>query len=82
MASRGYYTIFKLEKIIIIGPGGSSQLGNFIEIGPNGVVEVNGTLTEVPRPVSWNDNYNLLIIDNPVGTGFSIADVNFKIIFS
>jgi len=57
------------------GPGGSSQLGNFIEMGPNQVVQAeNGTYYETPRNLSWNDYYNLLIVDNPVGTGFSIAD--------
>jgi len=58
------------------GPGGSSQIGNFIEMGPN-ELEFNtssNSYYETPRAVSWNDYYNIMIVDNPVGTGLSIAD--------
>lgn len=56
------------------GPGGSSQLGNFVEFGPNEVIQNSSGIFEVPRNLSWNDYYNLLIVDNPIGTGFSVAD--------
>lgn len=59
------------------GPGGSSLIGNFYEmgawqLGPDG----NGEIHEIPRENSWNDYFNLLIVDNPRGTGYSIADKN------
>jgi hypothetical protein len=40
------------------GPGSSSQLGNFLELGPYTLV--NGT--EAVRNGSWNENYNILVI--------------------
>jgi len=50
------------------GPGASSLYGFFVEnIGP---LNINGT-TLVSNKFSWTDKYNLLIIDNPVGAGFS-----------
>ncbi|CAF3984643.1 unnamed protein product [Rotaria sp. Silwood1] len=52
------------------GPGAPSLFGLFNEHGP---IQVNddGTLTE--RPITWNSLYNLLYIDNPVGTGYSFT---------
>ncbi|CAF3370797.1 unnamed protein product [Rotaria sp. Silwood2] len=52
------------------GPGASSLFGLFNEHGP---IQVNndGSLTE--RPITWNSLYNLLYIDNPVGTGYSFT---------
>lgn len=60
------------------GPGGSSLMGNFVEQGPYGVTldPQTGKYTETPREQSWNDYYNMLYIDNPRGTGYSIADKN------
>ncbi|KAF5313213.1 hypothetical protein D9619_003668 [Psilocybe cf. subviscida] len=51
------------------GPG-SSALGLFMELGPCRTTE-NGT---VFHPESWNNNANLLIVDQPIGVGFSYAD--------
>jgi carboxypeptidase C (cathepsin A) len=42
-----------------------------LENGPYKVTE-NGTKTE-PNPNSWNQNANLLYIDQPAGTGFSFT---------
>ena len=52
------------------GPGATSLFGLFNEHGP---IQVNddGTLSE--RTISWNGNYSLLYIDNPVGTGYSFT---------
>jgi len=50
------------------GPGGSSMFGLFAEMGPFGLSE---DLKLVPRPESWNTDYGMLFIDNPVGAGFS-----------
>jgi len=50
------------------GPGASSLTGFFVEnIGP---FNINGS-EMVANKYSWTNKYNLLIIDNPVGTGFS-----------
>lgn len=52
------------------GPGGSSMFGLFNENGPF-IVSANGTLSL--REYSWNREFALLYIDNPVGTGFSFT---------
>jgi len=50
------------------GPGASSLMGFFVEnIGPVNLVDNKLVRNEH----AWIDKYNLLIIDNPVGTGFS-----------
>ncbi|XP_016841474.1 retinoid-inducible serine carboxypeptidase [Nasonia vitripennis] len=50
------------------GPGGSSTgIGNFREIGP-----LDANLN--PRNHTWTKDYNVLFIDNPVGTGFSYVE--------
>ncbi|KYQ52053.1 Retinoid-inducible serine carboxypeptidase, partial [Trachymyrmex zeteki] len=68
-----YYTTAKInsyyDKPLLIwlqgGPGGSStSYGNFEELGP---FDVNLN----PRNYTWVKNYNVLFIDNPVGTGYS-----------
>ncbi|CAI0377243.1 unnamed protein product [Linum tenue] len=61
------------------GPGCSSMLGNFFELGPYLVSECNPdskNQTRVvlkPNPGSWNRIFDLLFFDNPIGSGFSIA---------
>ncbi|KAK6161000.1 hypothetical protein DH2020_004381 [Rehmannia glutinosa] len=52
------------------GPGCSSQLANFFELGP---FLLNQDLSLKPNPGSWNKIFSLLFLDNPIGTGFSIA---------
>merc|ERR1719461_576548 len=50
------------------GPGASSMTGFLIEnIGP---YTLDGETLTINK-YAWTDKYNLLIIDNPVGTGFS-----------
>ncbi|KAL3655194.1 hypothetical protein CASFOL_000980 [Castilleja foliolosa] len=53
------------------GPGCSSMLANFYELGPWLVNPDNLTLE--PNPGSWNNIFGLLFLDNPIGSGFSIA---------
>ncbi|KAL4462597.1 hypothetical protein ABPG74_000427 [Tetrahymena malaccensis] len=53
------------------GPGCSSELGLFLENGP---FTVNDNQTLSSNPYSWNEQANLVFIDQPVGTGFSNAD--------
>ncbi|GJZ70457.1 serine carboxypeptidase-like protein 50 [Tanacetum coccineum] len=52
------------------GPGCSSMTGNFYELGP---YRVTKSLSLEPNPGSWNRLFGLLFVDNPIGTGFSIA---------
>ncbi|KAF8190071.1 serine carboxypeptidase [Pholiota molesta] len=53
------------------GPGCSSSLGLFMELGPCRVPGSNGT---VFHPESWNTNANIFFVDQPIGVGFSYAD--------
>jgi len=50
------------------GPGGSSLFGMFVEMGP---FNVDADFNLIANPYTWNDKYNMLFIDNPVGAGFS-----------
>ncbi|KAF5192056.1 Carboxypeptidase [Thalictrum thalictroides] len=64
------------------GPGCSSMIGNFYELGP---WRVTSSYDEhhipilKPNPGSWNNLFGLLFIDNPIGTGFSIASTTQEI---
>jgi len=55
------------------GPGASSLFGMFTEIGP---FTINADMEVVPLnpEYSWNRNYSLLFLDNPVGAGYSFTD--------
>ena len=53
------------------GPGGSSSMGLFMELGPCRISNANGTTF---HPESWNSNANIFFIDQPVGVGFSYAE--------
>lgn len=58
------------------GPGCSSMLANFLELGPwrvNFNRLPHEPLALQPNPGSWNRLFGLLFLDNPVGTGFSVA---------
>ncbi|EGN93789.1 hypothetical protein SERLA73DRAFT_171708 [Serpula lacrymans var. lacrymans S7.3] len=53
------------------GPGCSSSLGLFMELGPCRALTANGTTF---HPESWNSNANIFFVDQPIGVGFSYAD--------
>ncbi|KAJ7694640.1 serine carboxypeptidase [Mycena rosella] len=54
------------------GPGCSSGMGLFMELGPCRVANAdNGT---VFHQESWNSNANIFFIDQPIGVGFSYAE--------
>ncbi|KAL9364600.1 hypothetical protein Peur_042473 [Populus x canadensis] len=57
------------------GPGCSSMIGNFLELGPYRVVDSQDNEHPALQPNlgSWNRIFGLIFIDNPIGTGFSIA---------
>lgn len=52
------------------GPGSSSMLGMFAEMGP---YKINDDLTLRENPYSWHRVSNLLVIDQPAGTGLSFV---------
>lgn len=58
------------------GPGCSSELALFYENGPYLAPPAKNVTNLQLNPNSWNSFANLLYIDQPVGTGFSYADVN------
>ncbi|XP_035688950.1 probable serine carboxypeptidase CPVL [Branchiostoma floridae] len=53
------------------GPGTSSMLGLFSEMGP---FYVTKDAQLMMRKVTWVSQYSMLFIDNPVGTGFSFTE--------
>ncbi|GAB4828774.1 Serine carboxypeptidase-like 50 [Ancistrocladus abbreviatus] len=55
------------------GPGCSSMLGNFYELGPWRVHPSNESIELERNKGAWNRIFGLVFLDNPIGTGFSIA---------
>ncbi|CAD8122173.1 unnamed protein product [Paramecium sonneborni] len=53
------------------GPGSSSQLGNFMELGPL-LMQKNGSLTK--NKYAWNTEYNMIFVDQPIGTGLAYVE--------
>jgi len=54
------------------GPGSSSMVGLFQEVGPCQVVEISkGELGTIAREWGWDRSSNILFIDQPVQVGFS-----------
>ncbi|KAL9254946.1 Serine carboxypeptidase-like 50-like protein [Drosera capensis] len=80
-----FYTYYEAQRLIsslhktplVIwlqgGPGCSSMIGNFYELGPWRIVPCQGTVKLEQNPGSWNRLFGLLFLDNPIGSGFSIA---------
>lgn len=51
------------------GPGSTSMYGLFAEFGPFEVQPDGATI--LPRAVTWSTEFNIIFVDNPVGTGLS-----------
>ncbi|KAG8963023.1 hypothetical protein FRC03_003519 [Tulasnella sp. 419] len=58
------------------GPGASSSLGLFRQLGP---CSVNENLETEWNPYSWNSNSSIFFLDQPVGVGFSYADYGLPV---
>ncbi|PPQ84830.1 hypothetical protein CVT25_015124 [Psilocybe cyanescens] len=54
-----------------VGPGGSSAMGLFYELGP---CRISGANSTTFHPESWNSNANIFFVDQPVSVGFSYAE--------
>ncbi|KAF8495647.1 serine carboxypeptidase [Russula emetica] len=54
------------------GPGCSSSLGLFMELGPCRVTNATDDPTFFNK--SWNSNANVFFVDQPIGVGFSYAE--------
>jgi len=59
------------------GPGCSSALGLFMELGPCRISDANGTRY---HPESWNEKANVFFVDQPVGVGFSYAEYGESVV--
>lgn len=55
------------------GPGASSLIGLFTEVGPLRFVSGKKLMK---RKYAWSKTHNMIFIDSPVGTGFSFTDNN------
>ncbi|EMD33575.1 hypothetical protein CERSUDRAFT_159731 [Gelatoporia subvermispora B] len=53
------------------GPGGSSAMGLFMELGPCNIASADAVTF---NPYSWNERANIFFIDQPIAVGFSYAD--------
>ncbi|CAD8122891.1 unnamed protein product [Paramecium sonneborni] len=65
---KDYPTLIYLNGLL----GETSQIGNFIEVGP---IRINSQGKLEKNINTWNSQFNLLFIDLVVGTGYSYYDI-------
>ncbi|KAK4684296.1 hypothetical protein P7C73_g5896, partial [Tremellales sp. Uapishka_1] len=54
------------------GPGCSSALGLFMELGPCSIKDKPTSVNDTERnPYAWNERANIFFLDEPIGVGFS-----------
>ncbi|KAJ8502951.1 hypothetical protein ONZ45_g11285 [Pleurotus djamor] len=53
------------------GPGCTSSVALFMELGPCRILDAEGPKY---HPESWNSNANIFFVDHPIGVGFSYAE--------
>ncbi|WWC66700.1 uncharacterized protein I206_100604 [Kwoniella pini CBS 10737] len=62
------------------GPGCSSSLGMFMELGPCTIKDQPTSVNDTKiNPYSWNENANLFFLDEPIGVGFSHSEHGQKV---
>lgn len=64
------------------GPGSPATMSAFSEVGPYLATSVDSAfenISIIPNPNSWTKDYNVLVIDNPLGTGFSVLQNNYTV---
>ncbi|KAF9093065.1 hypothetical protein BGX23_003683 [Mortierella sp. AD031] len=66
-----FYWFFPAINWLQGGPGGSSMIGLFYETGP---IHVTEDLKLTRNPNIWANEYSMLFIEQPVGTGYSFVD--------
>lgn len=54
------------------GPGCASTFGSFYELGPF-LVDGDGAGGVSANPHAWSGPFGLLLVDQPVGSGYSVA---------
>lgn len=60
------------------GPGASSLFGALVENGPYTIAQDQDGIKLIDNPYCWNAQANYLIIDQPVGVGYSYSERTFS----
>ncbi len=62
------------------GPGASSFYGYFTENGPYKIITNNKKMEVLDYEFAWSKKFNYLIIDQPIGVGYSYPSNNYQIV--